>query len=179
MMSLDKFVEAGKIVKAHSFSGALKVMLHQPVLNPDAFPVHLFIGIAPQPVPFFIEKLELTDDDKAIIKFEEVDDKEAANKLLKKNIYLTVKEYEAVFGPLKEEETNLSDLQGYLLVDKKLGELAVIEDVLELPTHEIARLNYKGSEVLVPLVDEVIQKVDEKEKKLFVNLPEGLLDVYL
>ena len=34
-------------------------------------------------------------------------------------------------------------------------------------------------EVLIPVVDELIIHADQKKRKIYVNLPEGLLDVYL
>jgi 16S rRNA processing protein RimM len=40
-------------------------------------------------------------------------------------------------------------------------------------------MEYKSKEVLFPLIDEVVTKVDKGAQKLFVQLPEGLLDVYL
>jgi 16S rRNA processing protein RimM len=38
---------------------------------------------------------------------------------------------------------------------------------------------YKSKEVLIPLIDEIVPKVDKKEKIVFTQLPEGLLEVYL
>ena len=40
-------------------------------------------------------------------------------------------------------------------------------------------MRYKGQEVLIPVVDELILQADQANKKLHVRLPEGLLDVYL
>jgi 16S rRNA processing protein RimM len=38
---------------------------------------------------------------------------------------------------------------------------------------------YKGKEVLIPINDETILKVDRENKIMQVCLPDGLLDVYL
>jgi 16S rRNA processing protein RimM len=37
----------------------------------------------------------------------------------------------------------------------------------------------KGKEALIPLHEETILKVDNKKKQVVVELPEGLLDIYL
>ena len=34
-------------------------------------------------------------------------------------------------------------------------------------------------EILIPILDQVIQKVDRKAKKLYVKAPEGLIEMYL
>lgn len=41
----------------------------------------------------------------------------------------------------------------------------------------IAKNGYK--EVLVPLAEGVLQRVDRTEKKMYVNTPEGLIGLYL
>jgi 16S rRNA processing protein RimM len=38
---------------------------------------------------------------------------------------------------------------------------------------------YKNREVLIPLTDEIIPKVDKKAKVVHSILPDGLLEVYL
>ena len=34
-------------------------------------------------------------------------------------------------------------------------------------------------EILIPIIDQVIKKVDRKEKKMFIEAPNGLIDLYL
>ena len=36
-----------------------------------------------------------------------------------------------------------------------------------------------GTEILVPVIDEVIKRVDREEKKLYISAPNGLIDLYL
>ena len=36
-----------------------------------------------------------------------------------------------------------------------------------------------GTEVLVPVIDPVIDKVDRKLKTIFITAPNGLIDLYL
>ena len=38
---------------------------------------------------------------------------------------------------------------------------------------------FRGKEVILPLVEDFVQRIDEKEKKLYYNAPEGLIDLYL
>ena len=40
-------------------------------------------------------------------------------------------------------------------------------------------MRYQGHEVLVPVVDEIVTRADHKKREIYVNLPDGLLDVYL
>ena len=67
--------------------------------------------------------------------------------------------------------------QGFLLVDKELGEIGVIEEVLELPQQEMAVVKKEGKEVMIPLNDTFVKGIDRTKKRIDVELPEGLLDL--
>jgi len=41
------------------------------------------------------------------------------------------------------------------------------------------QINFGEKEILIPLIDEVIVKVDRKKKEMHIRAPEGLIDIYL
>ena len=60
--------------------------------------------------------------------------------------------------------------------EKKL-EGKVIE-VIEQPHQVLCCILYKGKEALIPIHEESVEKIDQKNKKIFVVLPDGLLEIY-
>ena len=54
-----------------------------------------------------------------------------------------------------------------------------IREIIEYPSQAIIQVFKDGKEILIPILDQVIQKVDRKAKKLYVNTPEGLIEMYL
>ena len=76
-----------------------------------------------------------------------------------------------------EGQVHFPLLIGYQTHDKVKGALGVIEDVLELPMQYLAKVNYNKKEVLIPLNDETIERIEKKTKTIYFNLPEGLLDI--
>jgi 16S rRNA processing protein RimM len=40
-------------------------------------------------------------------------------------------------------------------------------------------VTHQGKEVLIPIQDQIILKVDKAAKKVYCQLPEGLLEIYL
>ena len=54
-----------------------------------------------------------------------------------------------------------------------------ILEVIEQPHQLLCRLDIKGKEVLVPLSENTLQKIDHRKKQVLVTLPDGLLDIYL
>ena len=59
------------------------------------------------------------------------------------------------------------------------GEIGLIENVYEMPAHALAQVMVDSKEVLIPLMEESIVKVDKRKKEVTVNIPEGLMDIYL
>ena len=51
--------------------------------------------------------------------------------------------------------------------------------MLEYPTQAVIQVMHDGKEILIPIHDDIIQKVNKKAKTLNINAPEGLIDMYL
>lgn len=78
-----------------------------------------------------------------------------------------------------DDEFHYFDLKGFTVSDETQGELGEIIDVNEYPQQFVATVLYKGTEVMFPLNEDMIVEIDEDEETLLVDLPEGLLDIYL
>ena len=53
-----------------------------------------------------------------------------------------------------------------------------IEEVIEQPHQVLLKISLEGNEALIPLHAESLDRVDHEAKKVYVILPDGLLDVY-
>ena len=51
--------------------------------------------------------------------------------------------------------------------------------IVRFESQNLIGMDYQGSEVLIPIIDQFVLRADKAAKQLHVNLPEGLLDVYL
>ncbi len=60
---------------------------------------------------------------------------------------------------------------GFTISDKTMGILGKIEDIFETPGQVLATLHFKEKEVLVPLVEATIIKVDGATQTIYVDLP--------
>jgi 16S rRNA processing protein RimM len=164
----------GHISKAHGIKGELVVVLatENPSLYKDQ--KALFIEVQGKLIPYFIEKMDLLKG-KAIIKFEEITNPNAAAAMQGSEVYLPITAL-----PAKDEgDFYYHDVIGFTVVDQEKGELGIVKDIYELPGHDILAMDYMEQEVLIPLHESIINSADIKKKLVFVNLPEGLLDIYL
>ncbi len=124
-------------------------------------------------LPYFIESTKIKTEDEVYIKLENIDSREAAIKLSAKKVWLP----EADFKKFAAKNAPAS-MVGYTIIHntESLGEIL---ELIEQPHQLLCRLEIEGKEVLIPLHEETLKKVDHKKKEVTVELPDGLLDVYL
>lgn len=135
----------------------------------------LFAEMNGKMVPFFVESHKLYENKTGLFYFDDIDHIDKAQALVKKKLYLPLSK-----KPEKtSDELTYDDLVGFMVIDETHGELGEITAVNEYPQHFVAVVNYKEKEVLFPLNDDLIVEIDEDAQILTIDLPEGLLDIYL
>ena len=164
----------GKITKTHGLKGELTVKLD--VANPGDFKDLRYILIEDRGnlIPYFIENQKINGD-KMFVQLQDVKKMEQAVVFLGKAVFLP----NEMLPELDEDEFYYKEIVGFKLVDVAKGEIGEISDVLEYPTQAVIQVMKDGKEILIPIHDDIIQKVDKKAKTLTVKAPEGLIDMYL
>lgn len=173
---MENYINIGKVVASHGIKGEC-IVKHSLSENAPLKDLKLvFIEKKKDTmIPYFIESLSIKKDAELLVKFEGIDTPEQAKLIAKKNLWLTEKE----FLPFRNTSSPITFL-GYMLIsfnDKKL--LGEILEIIEQPHQILCRLEIEGNEVYIPLHENSLKKIDKKSKKIYVEVPEGLLDVYL
>ena len=173
-MSVDDCYQLGHVIRTHGLKGDITILLD--VDHPEDYQnmESVFVEIDRNLVPFFIESVRITGN-RASVKLEDVDSLESAERLRGARLFLPLDN----LPELDETQFYFHEIVGFAVVDKALGELGTVKEVYSSGVQSTLAMNYKDSEILIPVVDHVIGKVDRKERKLYVDLPEGLLDIYL
>ncbi len=123
-------------------------------------------------IPYFIQSARIRHDDETVIKLEGVDMVEAARKLTPKEVWLS----EADFKKFAAKASPIALLGFNMIHDgEDLGEIL---EVIEQPHQVLCTIMVDGKEALIPIHAESLEKVDIKNRKVFVILPDGLLDIY-
>ncbi|WP_040280397.1 ribosome maturation factor RimM [Psychroserpens damuponensis] len=165
----------GKIVKKYSFKGELLVKLDtdEPALyeNMDS----VFIEVRNNLIPFFIESSQLHKSELLRVKFEDVDTEDDADALMKCELYLPLE-----FLPkLDDDKFYFHEIIGFKVEDKNFGHVGIIKSVNDSTAQSLFEIDRDGIEILIPMNDEFISKVDKQNKTIFVTTPQGLIDLYL
>ena len=173
-MNIEDHFKVGTILKTKGLKGELQMYIAFENLELIDFNA-IFIDMAGKLVPYFVESVKYHHNNTAYLFLEDLDTIEKASKLVKKDVHLPNK-----LKPKKKKgDFTLMDLLGFTAVDENEGELGEITHIQELPQQFIATVHYKDCEVLFPLNEEIIKGIDVVKEIVLVDLPEGLLDIYL
>ena len=165
----------GKIVKKYSFKGELLVKLDTDDPSIYTKMESVFIDKNKSLIPFFIERSSLHKSTLLRVKFEDIDSEEDADKLLKSELYLPLEFLPQLTG----NKFYYHEIFGFEAEDLSFGLIGIIKGVNDNTNQAILEIDRNGSEILIPLIDDFIKSVDREQKKIILEVPEGLIDIYL
>ena len=70
----------------------------------------------------------------------------------------------------------MCDLIDFTVVDEKHNKYGTVQDVLHLPANDVLSVFFRKEEYLIPMISDVLVKVDTKLKLIVINPIEGLFD---
>lgn len=127
-------------------------------------------------VPFFTEFSSLQNNGNLRIKLEGIDTQEDAKFMVGKTLYLPFK----ALPKLEGNQFYFHDIIGFVIKDQEKGNIGKVQKVLNFSTSNLfSILHPSGAEILIPITDDSILKVDRDKKQISVKAAEGLIDLYL
>lgn len=173
-MTIEEAFYIGYITKTKGLKGEVQLYFEydEPeLLNLDV----VFADFNGKLVPFFVSSYKLQPNNTCNIYFEDIDHIDKAQPLLRKKVYMPLDK----MPDRSDEDFHYTDLEGFIVTDEAHGELGEIIEVHEYPQHFVATVAYQNKEIMFPLNEDMIIEIDEEEGTILVDLPEGLLDIYL
>jgi 16S rRNA processing protein RimM len=174
-MDKDAFFCLGKISKTFGYKGQVIVICNSNTPEKYKDLESVFVEIQHERIPFFITEFSTQNRNSITLKFEDIDNSDAAQKLLGCLIYIPVAE--KIAG--KDADLNIAELVAFEVTDVNAGTLGVISKIMELPQQHIMQIFKDKKEILIPLNPDFIKKIDFKKKTMLIAAPEGLIDFYL
>jgi len=172
--SMNNFRNIGKMVAAFGLKGELILLHHLGKKTAlKGLEVIYLQEKKDELLPYFVQAAAMKSDQEVLLLLDGIDSKEKAKKFVQKQVWLTDEDFLKYAG-----KTAPITWVGYHVVEagKDLGEIL---EVIEQPHQILCRLEIDQKEVLIPINESTLVKADLKQKKVIVNLPEGLLDIYL
>jgi len=174
-MDLKDSIYIGQIAKLHGYKGGVSLFLD--VTHPEEYMdmESFFVEIDGILTPFFVESFKLKNKGFAAVKFQGVDSEQEAKSLLKKKVFIPETELREL------DESNFYDHEviGFEVEDVVKGEIGKVTAIADLKQNPLLVIEFKDKEILLPIFEGLIVKVDRKLKRLKVKAPDGLIDLYL
>lgn len=173
-MTKDTCFYVGKIVKTHGLKGEVTLRIDNEQFDEIEELNYFLLDINDKLIPYFVENITFHSN-KSFVLFQDLKTLEAANQLVGISVYLPL-------DLLPEKDGNdfySHEVVGFLVIDEEKGELGKVEEIIEYPTQSLIQILINGKEVLIPIHDDIIQDVDREEKKIYIEAPNGLIDMYL
>jgi 16S rRNA processing protein RimM len=125
-------------------------------------------------VPFFVKGTKLNGNSLTVA-LEGIATPADAKMLVGCTIYLPL----TALAPLDDKRFYNHEIVGYEVIDERFGVVGIAVEVLERMMQPVLKIRSGKNEVMIPITNDAVKKVDRAERKLYVTSPEGLIELYL
>lgn len=123
-----------------------------------------------------VTKISIKEKEKsAYMHLQGIEDMSTAENYLKYRLFLPME----MLPKLRGKKFYFHEIIGFNICDKNLGTLGPVSTVYERADQPVIEFIHKEHKVLFPVHDKLIVKIDREKREFHINMPEGLLDIYL
>jgi 16S rRNA processing protein RimM len=173
-VNTNEFIEAGQITRTIGLKGAMQLKLNTDFKRLYNRIDTLFIDVAGNPVPYFVIKMTPKQGDMLLLELEDIENEADARQLINAKVFVTLD----IMPTLADNEFFHHEVVGFNVVDDVVGPLGLVVDLIDVPMQSVIAVDYKGSEVLIPLAGDILVKIDRDTKTITVHCPDGLIELY-
>ena len=173
MIRRDELIKIGTFNKPHGVHGEISFTFTDDIFDRAESP-YLVCCIDNIFVPFFIEEYRFKSGLTALIKLIDIDNEDAARAFTNLEVFYPKKYY------IEEEEEATHDdyFIGFTVNDITHGTLGEIVDIDDSTINVLfVVMSPQEREILIPIQEEFVCAIDEEQRIIHMDLPEGLLDM--
>lgn len=178
-MNLDECYYLGYTSKVHGKQGDIVIKLEVDFLEECKKLESVLIQMHKTDsslIPFFIANSQIQSNGTLRIKLDDVDNMIDAKGLIGKGVYIPSNTLPTLTG----NQFYHHEVTNFKIIDSNYGEVGQLNQILNFPRQAIFEvINADNKEILIPVADDIIVKVDRTTKTIKVNTPDGLIDLYL
>ncbi len=165
----------GKVAKKFSFKG--EVLVYLDTDEPEIYQnlESVFVEFNGHLVPFFILSASIHKNNFLRVQFEDMFSEEEADRVIGCDVYLPLQ----MLPKLEGDKFYFHEIVDFEVQDKRLGYIGKVVRVNDSNAQALFEIDFNGKEILVPMIDDFIIKVDRKNKTLHLDTPNGLVDLYI
>ena len=164
----------GRIVRKHSFKGEVVIKLDTD--EPEMYEKmeSVFVNLGNNLIPFFIKNSILQKGNQLRVNFTNITSEEDADSIIKAGVYLPL----TMLPKLSGKKFYYHEIIGFKVEDEKFGNIGDITGVNDTTAQPLFEVEKGATQILIPMIDDFIIKIDRENQTIFLKTPEGLLDMY-
>ena len=165
-----EYLSIGQIINTHGLRGAVKVYPLTDDISRFEKLKEVYVEENDGIVKYKVESVKFLSSTVSV-KLKGVDSEEAANKL--RGSYIKVDRKSAV--KLPKDTYFICDLIDLEVYDEKGLLLGTVKDVLQTGSNDVYVIQSSWKDILIPALKDIVKKIDLVNKKILVEMPEGLI----
>ena len=165
-----EYLSIGQIINTHGLRGEVKVYPLTDDISRFEKLKEAYVEENEGLVKYKVESIKFLRSTVAV-KLKGIDSEEAANKL--RGSYIKVDRKSAV--KLPKDSYFICDLIGLEVYDEKGLLIGTVKDVLQTGSNDVYVIQSSGKDILIPALKDIVKKIDLENKKILVEMPEGLI----
>ena len=169
-MKMLEYLSIGQIINTHGLRGEVKVYPLTDDISRFEKLKEAYVEENDGLVKYKVESVKFLSSTVAV-KLKGIDSEEAANKL--RGFYIKVDRKSAV--KLPKDTYFICDLIDLEVYDEKGLLIGTIKDVLQTGSNDVYVIQSSGKDILIPALKDIVKKIDLENKKILVEMPEGLI----
>lgn len=164
-------VWVGRIVKIQGAKGEVRIHLSEGGTDTFYKGNRVSVEDARGVRKTFTVKSSRSKSQLTIVSFQEIHSREEAQDLVGCQVFVA----EESLHPLPPDEFYWHQLRGLRVQTEKGDDLGILEEIIPTGSNDVFVVRKDGREVLIPATDEVVARVDLREKIMTIRPLEGLL----
>lgn len=134
----------------------------------------VFVEIDGLLVPFFVQQITPLSEHRATVLFCGISDEKKTKELLNCKVFLPSK-----YLQNNRKELLPSLLIGFDVIDKNYGDIGKVQQFINQANNPLLLVKNGNNEILVPFHQALIIEMNLENRTVFVDTPEGLIDLYI
>ena len=162
----------GRIIKVNGYEGAVTVKLERIFSGRIPNMESVFLEVEGRPVPFFIADSDYSGADILKLKFDGYDSSDKVIEFVGCLVFLTSP------APADNKAEEIKSLLGYTVLTPDNIILGIIDEIIPNPGQWLLSVTSESNrEILIPLHEDFIVRIDNNKKFLIMDIPEGLTEI--
>jgi 16S rRNA processing protein RimM len=172
MIKQEELIKIGQFRKPHGIKGEIAFDFSNDAFDESDCPFLIceMDGIF---VPFRLEEYRFKSNSSALVKLKNIDSEAKVKPLANKEVYFPKEHIDST----ETEDYTWDYFIGFSLIDKQSVPIGAIVAVDDSTLNTLFVVERDNDEILIPVHEEIIIRIDEGKKEIQVELPEGILDL--